>query len=264
MSPRLVGCRQTRWWWWALWLAIGITIDPAHLRAQCAQEDPPSSSGTTVVEIEVRGTAASGTKSFAIIDGRLTFERRDTVCYELHASVHGGYGRSDGEVMANDWGVETSFDATPQGDFSPFAFGGLEQNAIRKLSLRARLGVGAKWMIMRKSNEDKTSLSAALLAAYEKHHRDVENPQPTNWRMSFRLKTAKVPATRADLRAVWFVQPRIDDCADYLVDGIVRLSWRLTERMQLTFTFDYFRDSDPPAEVQSSERRFLFGLAGRF
>ena len=113
MSPRLVGCRQMRWRWWALWLAIGITIDPAHLRAQCAQEDPPSSSGTTIVEIEVKGTAASGTKSFAIIDGRLTFERSDTVCYELQASVHGRYGKSGGEVMANDWGVETSFDATP-------------------------------------------------------------------------------------------------------------------------------------------------------
>ena len=180
------------------------------------------------------------------------------------------YGRSGGEVMANDWGVETSFDATPQGDFSPFAFGGLEQNAIRKLSLRARLGVGARWMIVRKSNEDKTSLSAALLAAYEKHHRDVEKDgqgpchNQLTGELSFRLKTAKVLATRADLRAVWFLQPRIDDCADYLVDGIVRLSWRLTDRMQMTFTFDYFRDSDPPAEVQNSERQFLFGLAGRF
>ena len=143
MSPRLVGCRQTRWRWWALWLAIGITIDPAHLRAQCAQEIRRLLPARPSSRSRSRGTAASGTKSFAIIDGRLTFERRDTVCYELHASVHGGYGRSDGEVMANDWGVETSFDATPQGVFSPFAFGGLEQNAIRKLSLRARLGVGA-------------------------------------------------------------------------------------------------------------------------
>ena len=51
---------------------------------------------------------------------------------------------------------------------------------------------------------------------------------------------------------------------DYLVDGIVQISKQLTERVRLTFTFDYFQDSAPPAGVEESEQRFLFGVTGRF
>ncbi len=53
--------------------------------------------------------------------------------------------------------------------------------------------------------------------------------------MSFRFKRDWAVAPKADLRTVWFVQPLIDDYTDYLVDGIVQLSWRLTERLTLTF-----------------------------
>ena len=226
-----------------LWLAaVGIAMPQVDHRPLVAQQGPPSA-GTNVVEIDVSGSAASGSSSFAIVDARLTFERLDSVYYELVASVYGRYGQSNGELISKNWGAEASFDATPQADFSLFSFADLEQNPIRKLTLRSRMGAGAKWLLMRESNEDKTSFSAALLTAYEKHQIDGEEPGTSSWRWSFRLKRDLAVASKTDLSTAWFLQPRVEAMGDYLVDGIVRISQQLTERVRLTFTFDYFHDS---------------------
>ena len=248
-----------------LWLAaVGIAIQQFDHRPLLAQEGPPSSDSTNVVKIAVSGSAASGSRSFAIVDGRLTFERLDSVYYELVASVYGRYGRSNGELISKNWGVEASFDATPQADFSLFSFADIEQNPIRKLTLRSRMGAGAKWVLMRQSNKDKTSISAALLTAYEKHEIDGKDRETSSLRWSFRLKRDLEVASKTDLSAAWFFQPRVEAMNDYLVEGIVQISQQLTEQVKLTFTFDYFHDSDPPADIQESERRFLFGVTGRF
>lgn len=255
----LAGSLQRQRWGFGLWLAVGITIQQLDHPPLLAQQGPASSADTTVVEIDVSGSAASGSSSFAIVDARLTFERPDSVYYELVMSVYGRYGHDNGELIAKNWGVEASFDATPQADFSLFALTDLEQNPIRKLKLRSRMGIGAKWMLMRPSNEDELSFSAAVLTAYEKHQIDIEEPGTSTWRWSLRLKRDLEVASQTDLSTAWFLQPRVDAMDDYLVDGNVRISQRLTENVRLTFTFDYFRDSDPPADVQKSEQRFLFG-----
>ena len=264
MSRRLVRSPQRRRWRYGLLWAAGIAMQPVDLQAQQAQEDLPASSDTNVVEFEVSGNAVSGVSSLVIVNGRVTFERLDSVYYELEASIHGSYGASNGELIAKDWGARASFDTTPQAALSLFSFADIEQNPVRKLTLRTRMGTGAKWILMRKSDMAKTSFSTALLAAYEKHQIDGEDPQSTTWRMSFRLKTDMAVAPKINVSATWFLQPRIDSWDDYLVDGFVRLSQELTERLSLNFTFKYLNDSDPPAEVQNSERRFMFGVSGKF
>ena len=181
MRCGLMGNRQRPLWVFGLWLAVGIAIQQVDRWPLHAQVGPPSSSATNVVEIAVSGSAASGSSSFAIVDARLAFERLDSVYYELVASVYGRYSQSNGELIAKNWGAEGSFDVTPQADFSLFSFADLEQNPIRKLTLRSRMGAGAKWMLMRKSNDDKTSLSAALLSAYERHQTDGDEPYLPTW-----------------------------------------------------------------------------------
>jgi len=186
------------------------------------------------------------------------------VYYELVAAVHGRYGRSNGELIAKHWDAKASFDATPQATLSLFSFVDIEQNPVRKLTVRARMGTGAKWLLMRKRDKVKTSLSAALLTAHEKHQVEGEEPGTSTWRWSLRFKTDLAVASKIDLSAAWFFQPRIDAVADYLADGVVQVTQQLTERARLTFTFDYDHDSDPPNGVRESERRFLFGVTGRF
>ena len=102
-----------------------------------------------------------------------------------------------------------------------------------------------------------------MLAAYENHRTDSQDPQSTTWRVSLRLKTDMAVAPKFNVSATWFVQPRIDALTDYLVDGIVRLEQELTERLSLNFTFKYLHDSDPPADVANFERRFMFGVSGK-
>lgn len=263
MSLRLVGGSQWRWWYPGLWLAIGIVAQPLHLPAL---QIPPSPSSTSNVEIDISGSAASGTSSYTIVDGRISLERLDPV-YEVVASVHGRYGGANDEVIAKEWGTAISVDATPEEDFSFFAFADFEQNPIRKLTRRVRMGSGAKWVLMRSLDEenapsldeDELSVSVALLAASEKH----ETEDATTWRWSFRLKKDLDITNRTVLGTTWFLQPQLDAMHDYLVDGFVRVSQQITERLELTFTFDYFRDSDPPTDVKHSEKRYLFGVTGR-
>ena len=248
-----------------LWLVIGIAVQPSVAWSSLfAQEDSLSSSGTNEVKIAISGNVTSGSKSFAIVDAGRSFERTDSVYYELVVSVHGRYGQSNGELMAKNWDVKASFDATPQATLSLFSFVGIEQNPIRKLTLRARMGTGAKWLIMRKHDKVKISLSGALLTAHEKHQVKAGQPGTSTWRWSLRLKTDLKVASKIDLNTTWFFQPRVDAVADYLVDGFVEVSQELTERVKLTLTVDYDHDSDPPKGVHESERRFLFGVTGRF
>jgi len=255
---------QSACWWCVLLWAVGILMQPVDIEALQPQEDPPDSTATNVVEFEVSGNAVSGVSSLAVVNGRLSFERLDTVYYELAASVHGSYGASNGELIAKDWGARVSFDTTPHETLSLFSFADLEQNPVRKLTWRARMGTGGKWVLLRKSDMAKTSFSTALLAAYEKHQVDGVDPHSTTWRASFRFKTDMAVAPKINVSGTWFFQPRIDSWRDYLVDGIVRLEQELTERLSLNFTFKYLRDSDPPAEIQEFERRFMFGVSGKF
>lgn len=263
-SHELVRIPQRSAWCCGLLWAVGIAILPVSLQAQEVQADPPVSTDTNLVEFEVSGNAVSGVSSLAIVNGRLSFERLDTVYYELEASVHGSYGASNDQLIAKNWGARVSFDTTPRRTLSLFSFVDIEQNPVRKLTLRTRMGTGAKWVLMRKSDMAKTSFSTALLAAYENHEIDGDDPQSTTLRMSFRLKTDMAVAPKFNVSATWFFQPRIDSWDDYLVDGFVRLEQELTEILSLNFTLQYLHDSDPPPEVQNYERRFLFGVSGKF
>ena len=88
-----------------------------RLASQCSRltsrhskpkEDLPASPDTNVVEFEVNGNAVSGVSSLAIVNGRLTFERVDSVYYELAASIHGSYGASNGVRLTPRTGVPGS------------------------------------------------------------------------------------------------------------------------------------------------------------
>lgn len=263
MSRVFIRRAQPPCWCCGLLWAVGIATQPVELRAQEAEEDPPSPADANVVEFEISGSAVSGVRSLAIANGRLSFQRLDTVYYELEASIHGSYGASNDELIGKDCGARVSFDTTPQKTLSLFSFVDIEQNPVRKLALRARMGTGAKWVLPRKSDMAKTSFSTALLAAYENHQVDSEDPQTNTWRMSFRVKTDMAVAPMFNVSAMWFFQPRIDSWGDYLVDGFVRLEQELTEILSLNFTLKYLHDSDPPPEVQNYERRFMFGVSGK-
>ena len=251
-------------WGFALWLAVVVATQQVDQRPLWAQDGLPSSSGTNTLAVDIGGNAASGSKSFALINGRLTFERLDSVYYELALSLHGQYGQSNGELISKNWGAEASFDATPQADFSLFSFTDLRQNPVRKLTLRSRMGAGAKWTLMRNSEKNETAFSAALLTAYEKYQTAGEEPGASTWRWSFRLKRVLSVASKTNLRSAWFIQPRVEILDDYLVEGYIEFSQQLTQRLELTFTFDYFYDSAPPVDIRNSERRYLFGVKGRF
>lgn len=250
---------------WRSSLILIIAIQPITTGAVIAQEqqDTAGADSSSVVSrnvtIALSGNASSGNKSFLIVNGRLTYERIDSV-YELIASSRVSYRTSEGDEDAKDWGLRVSFDTTPYSKLSMFSFAEIEQNSVRKLSLRASLGAGGKWTILRTA-KDEFSVSGALLAATEKHEIGYETPDSSTWRWSIRVKK-DLEISSFNVMTAWFVQPVLDDPHDYLLVGIVRLSQKLTDNFRMDFTFDYFHDSDPPMDVKRSDYRFLFGTRG--
>ena len=250
---------------WRSSLILSIAIQLIVMRPVIAQEQQNTSAAdsstaiTRQVTIALSGNASSGNKSFSIVNGRLAYERIDSV-YELIASSRASYRTSEGDEVAKDWALRVSFDTTPYSRLSVFSFAEIEENSVRKLSLRASMGAGGKWTILRTA-KDEFSVSGALLAATEKHESGYETPDSSTWRWSIRVKK-DLEISSFDLSTAWFVQPVIDELHDYLVVGIVRLSQKLTDIFWMDFTFDFFHDSDPPMGIKRSDYRFLVGTRG--
>lgn len=256
-------CRNKTWHVAVLMLAWTFG-HPYQIWTVLAQADTPDSLITNELRLEVSGNAASGNSTFHIIDSGLTFERRDSVYYELEARAYGRYGKTKQDVIASVFGAVFTFDATPYATFSPFSLTEIERNPIRKLELRARLGAGGKLMLMRRADKDKTSFSTAILCDFEQQETDGDTVGESALRLSFRLKRELKIGSKIDLSAAWFFQPRLNAFSDFLVNGLGEISLDLTETIDLKFSYNYFRDSDPPTGVKRSELRILYGVVGRF
>lgn len=222
----------------------------------------PDTAATNEVEIAISGNASWRSSFSAMADARLGYTR-SLPEYEFRVSVRGSYGKSDEVVTAKDWRAEVGFDATPDDDLSLFALADVERDSVRKLAVRAKMGLGFKRVLMGKREENKTSISVAVLGAFEKHA-DAKNSNETTGRLSVRLKSDMKISEKIDLKAVWFWQPRVDAFSDILVRGNVTLGlFQLTKGVKLTLTYDDFYDSRPPKGVNKSDRRLLFGVQGK-
>jgi len=213
--------------------------------------------------VEFGFTGASGNTSFSILSGGVTVKRLAQERFELDLSAKVRWGKSDGEVIANDTQGTIKFDWSPQADLSPFVYATASRDVIRNLDGRIVSGGGAKWTFLRWSAESKVSVSLAAVVDHENYRLMPESTGPETvsvGRWSSRLKFDHTFGSGATFQHITFWQPRVSDFSDYLVSIENSLSSQLLSNLSLVINHSYIHDEIPPPGAESDDQRLAVVL----
>jgi putative salt-induced outer membrane protein YdiY len=211
---------------------------------------------------ELGFSGATGNTSLAVLTTGFRLKHLETERYELEWSLDYRYGESDGQVIARSVKTGLSYDLYPEAAWSPFAFVDAERDAFRRLDVRTNAGAGAKRTFV---NHDTASfsLSAAVLHDYENFRATPEQESlasRSNARWSFRAKGHRVLTSGVRFDHVSFFQPVWDEADDYNIDTNTKATVLLTERVGLTFSYTFRRDSTPPPDVEHNDQIIQAGV----
>jgi putative salt-induced outer membrane protein YdiY len=211
---------------------------------------------------ELGFSGATGNTSLAVLTTGFRVKHLETERYELEWSVNYRYGESEGQVIARSMKTGLSYDLHPEAAWSPFAFVDAERDAFRRLDVRTNAGVGAKRTFV---NHDTASfsLSAAVLHDYENFRTapDQESvASRSNARWSLRAKGHRVLTSGVRFDHVSFFQPVWDEADDYNIDTNTKATVLLTERVGVTFSYTFRRDSTPPPDVEHNDQIIQAGV----
>ena len=240
---------------WAGPLLLCLT---GGLETAAAQE--PADAWRAQIELGFNG--ASGNSSFSILrtGATLTHLRTDVAEFELAGLLR--YGRSDGDVIANDMRLSLKFNFRPLADFAPFAFATSSRDRIRKLDLKSNGGAGATFTFWR-DGPGKASLSAAALYDYENFRvesgsGDLESRGVARW--SFRLEFSRTLGENADLRHITRHDSQFRDLGDYSVEVTNAVSTTILDDLSLVIRHELLHDQVPPPGVKSGDQKFSVTL----
>lgn len=223
----------------------------AHRQA-AGQESGPKSWRT---QLEFGMTGASGNSSFSILRAGFSVKRLQTDTYELETSALVRHGRNDSKTIADDASANLKFDYRPEETFSPFVFGLVSYDRIRKLARKVNGGAGAKYTFLKADdNTTKASLSLAALWDYEKYTDDQPSQGFVRW--SWRLKFDHDFGGGASFEHAVFYQPQAAHIGDYLVDATTSLTSKLLSNVSVVVNHEYLHDSVPPDGVRPDDQKF--------
>lgn len=208
--------------------------------------------------LEFGFTGASGNSSFSILSASGSVTRLQQDRFELDLSTRLRWGRSDGEVIADDVQGTLKFDWTPDAVFSPFLFATASRDVIRNLDLRLLGGGGVKWTFLEPSEETKMSLSLAAVLDHENYDLPVGAPGPevvSVGRWSWRAKFDHEFGSGAAFQHVTFWLPRLSDWNDYLVDVSNSLSTRVLSNLSVVISHSYVHEEIPPPGAVRDDQR---------
>lgn len=208
--------------------------------------------------LELGFTGASGNTSFSVLSTAASLTRLHRERFEFELSGKFRWGKSDGEVIANDVQATIKVDWVPNGEWSPFLYATASRDVIRNLDSRLVAGGGTKWTFFQPSDNTKMSISAAAVVDYENYLLPVGSTDPETvyaGRWSARVKFDHEFGSGTTFQHVSFLQPRMTNFGDYLVDVSNSLSTTLVSNISLVIHHSYIHDEvPPPGTVQNDQR----------
>jgi putative salt-induced outer membrane protein YdiY len=234
---------------------LAVAAGPAR-----AQEEAAPDRWDGLFELGFSG--ATGNTSLAVLTTGFRIKHLQIERYELELSASYRYGESEGDVVARSMKGGLSYDLHPENAWSPFAFVDAERDAFRRIDVRTNAGAGVKRTFV---NNDSASfsLSAAALHDYEnfRNRTGLEPLAPrSNARWSFRAKGHRELAHGIRFDHVTFFQPLWDQADDYNIDTNSKATVLLTERVGITFSYTFRRDSTPPPDVEHNDQIIQAGV----
>jgi hypothetical protein len=235
---------------------------PATAAAAPAQK--PSRNRWKVV-IDAAFTGAAGNDQLTVMSSGLRATHLLQEIFELEAHTQARYGRNRGQEVARNLRGGLKFDLYPRADWTPFVFTTAEHDPFRRLNLRANGGGGVRHMLMRERNRN-LSVSLAGLYSIESYQAGATLPRNfdprqhrARWSGRLRGQTQLLPTLRFDHTSLYL--PVWNEMGDYLVESDSSVRARINERIGVTLSYGYQRDSTPRPEVRKNDHLVKAGVS---
>jgi hypothetical protein len=219
--------------------------------------------GSWAIASELGLNAARGNSSYTMLSTGLRFTHLDKNQFEFESASALTYGESNNAVIARRLLTSVKGDFHPRATWSPFVFGSVERDRIRRLDLLGNAGAGLKYTFFRDS-AGAASFSLAGLYSYKNvvpvvAAVDTDATQKVA-RVSFRPKVVQKYRSGFSVEQTTFWQPAVNDFGDYMVDAATRLGYSPNKISTLFAQHTYRFDSRPPTGIGREDQLFLAGL----
>ena len=237
------------------------------LSGAAAAQDATPAVDRWAVGSELGLNAARGNSSYTMLSTGLRFTHLNRKLYELDWASALTYGESEGKVIARRMSTAIKADYNPAATWSPFIFGSVERDRIRRIDLLSNAGAGAKYTVFRNAR-GSGSFSGAVVYSLK----DIVSPpaaaapEPTQKvaRLSLRPKVVQKSASGFSYDHTTFYQPEVGNAGDYNLEAVTGLGYSPNKISTLFTRYTYRVDSRPPAGVKREDQLVVAGIKLQF
>lgn len=235
-----------------------------------AAQEPTAAAQEPVVEpkpeawaatVDLAFSGASGNDRTVLLTSGFKISHLRTEHFELEWSGSVRYGRSEGHEVARNLKSGLKFDLLPAARWSPFLTINAERDPFRKLDLRSNSGAGVKYTFWR-GDAGSASISVAALHSYEDFTAastaPLETRQSARW--SWRFKGGRALGERVRIENTTFYQPVWNRGGEYLLSMDSALRVPMSQRISVSLSHSYDRDSMAPDGVHRDDHLVKAGL----
>jgi putative salt-induced outer membrane protein YdiY len=252
-----------------LLIVSGLCISTSVVHAQ--QTPPPADSAKQAVPkapdrwaaaVDLGFNAATGNTRLVLLSTGFRLRHRETKEFKLEWGVSFQYGESRGTVVARSLRSNLVFDLYPESDWAPYAFATIERDPFRRLALRSNTGSGITHTF---HNADKGELSISAAALYSHEGFTVATqPSRNDARWSVESRGQQTIGSNMTIENTSSFKPVWDHAGDYNIQSVTKLSSKITQRLAMTLSHEYLKDSTPPDGVRQEDQRVKAGLTFEF
>lgn len=191
----------------------------------------------------------------------------------LESSIYakGVYSNAEDKVLNREYEGGITLDYKPQNKLSPFMVLSAYQNKIKRYDLRLRAMAGAKWVFI-KTETGNYSVSGAFLFDKENYTVykndegvEIDKPDEIKKRISIRPKFKQKIGENVSLSGVLFYVANIEDFSnDYLIDGELSLTSKISEKINLSLSYEYDYDNNAADGIKKTDQAFIASLVFSF
>ena len=212
--------------------------------------------------VDLGFNASTGNTRLMLLTTGFRIRHLETESFRLDWGVTFRYGESRGAVVARNAQTSLNFDLAPKSLWTPFVFATFEHDPFRRLDLRSNTGSGVTHSLYREDDGEIT-VSAAALYSHEGFTVSTQ-PARNDARWSLQAKVNRKIGSSMKIENASFYKPVWDEGGDYNMQSVTKLSSKITERLAMTLSHEYLKDSTPPDGVKREDQRVVAGLTFEF
>lgn len=229
----------------------------APARAQSSDDDDDRWAAAA----ELTFTDAGGNQDLTVFTTGFTLRHLRVELFAFELKLEARYGSSGDERVSETYRGSINVDIGPQRRWTPFIYSRAERDPFRRLDARVSSGAGGKYRLYRGEKIGDASVSMALLHSYEAvagTDSPAEVQQTARWSLQFDGRRILNDGVTLSHQALY--QPIYDRPDDYLLTLDTGVKVLVTQRIALSITHEYSRDSTPAPGVGSDDRLLKAGI----